>query len=95
MIKKLHLQCCAKTRKGTPCRCKILLGGNRCKFHGGMSTGPLTVNGKKQAAKNIEKGREVIARQSPEWFHQRSKKAAATRKMRAKYRAYRANRLSV
>jgi hypothetical protein len=34
--------CLAKTRKGTPC---VALGdgrGNRCKFHGGMSTGPRT-----------------------------------------------------
>ncbi len=32
-------KCEARTRKGTPCRCKALRNG-RCKFHGGMSTGP-------------------------------------------------------
>jgi len=37
--------CGAKTRKGTPCQCKPLRNG-RCKFHGGMSTGPRTREGR-------------------------------------------------
>lgn len=45
-----QLQTCgAKTRTGTPCRCKYLLNGGRCKFHGGMSTGPKTKNGKSRS----------------------------------------------
>lgn len=44
-------QCGAKTRSGHPCQCKPLPGKRRCKFHGGLSTGPRT-----------QAGREAIAR---------------------------------
>ena len=43
------LTCGAKTRKGTPCRCKPLKNG-RCKYHGGMSTGPRTPEGRRRIA---------------------------------------------
>ncbi len=43
-------RCGAKTRKGQPCRCKALPGKRRCKFHGGMSTGPRTPEGKAKVA---------------------------------------------
>lgn len=42
--------CGAKTRKGTPCRCKSEPGRRRCKFHGGMSTGPKTLEGRERIA---------------------------------------------
>lgn len=42
--------CGAKTRKGTPCRCKSEPGKRRCKFHGGMSTGPKTAEGRQRIA---------------------------------------------
>jgi hypothetical protein len=45
-------QCGAKTRKGTPCRCKAMRNG-RCRLHGGCSTGPRTVAGKKRSAANL------------------------------------------
>ena len=32
-------RCGAKTRKGTPCKAQSLANG-RCKYHGGLSTGP-------------------------------------------------------
>lgn len=32
-------RCGAKTRKGTPCQAQALANG-RCKYHGGLSTGP-------------------------------------------------------
>jgi hypothetical protein len=32
-------KCEARTRMGTPCRCKAMRNG-RCRLHGGMSTGP-------------------------------------------------------
>lgn len=44
--------CGAKTRRGTPCRCKAGPSG-RCKFHGGRSTGPKSRTGKKKVAKNL------------------------------------------
>lgn len=43
-------QCAARTRKGTPCRNKSEPGRRRCKFHGGMSTGPKTPEGKARIA---------------------------------------------
>lgn len=38
-------KCGAKTRKGTPCQCKALANG-RCKFHGGLSTGAKSAEGR-------------------------------------------------
>ena len=39
------LTCGAKTRKGTPCPRRDPYGpGARCRFHGGRSTGPKTVD---------------------------------------------------
>lgn len=43
-------KCGAMTRKGTPCRCKPLPGKRRCKFHGGLSTGPKTSEGRERIA---------------------------------------------
>lgn len=45
-----HSFCGAKTRKGTPCRAKPIPGKARCKFHGGLSTGPRTPEGKARIA---------------------------------------------
>jgi hypothetical protein len=49
--KKIH--CGAKTRKGTACKCKALTNG-RCKLHGGLSTGPRTIEGKQRALSNLK-----------------------------------------
>lgn len=48
-------RCGAKTRKGTSCLCKAMANG-RCKLHGGMSTGPRTVKGKRRALANLKGG---------------------------------------
>lgn len=48
--------CGAKTRAGTPCKQKTVYGNGRCKFHGGLSTGPKTDAGKEQARINGRKG---------------------------------------
>ena len=42
--------CGAKTRKGGSCKQKALPGRTRCKFHGGMSTGPRTAKGRQRIA---------------------------------------------
>lgn len=47
-------RCEAKTHKGTPCQCKALQNG-RCKFHGGLSTGPKTPEGKAKVAGNLRR----------------------------------------
>ena len=38
--------CAAKNRRGYPCLNRVLPGKDRCKFHGGASTGPKTEAGK-------------------------------------------------
>ncbi|WP_328804745.1 HGGxSTG domain-containing protein [Noviherbaspirillum galbum] len=32
--------CGARNRQGLPCQCKKLYRSGRCRFHGGLSTGP-------------------------------------------------------
>ena len=44
-------RCLAKTRRGTLCQNPAIGGRNRCKLHGGRSTGPRTEEGK---ARSIE-----------------------------------------
>lgn len=48
--------CGAKTRAGTPCKQKVIYGNGRCKFHGGLATGPTTEAGKEQCRINGRKG---------------------------------------
>jgi len=43
-------RCGARTRKGTPCRARALPGQKRCRFHGGLSTGPKTREGRERIA---------------------------------------------
>ena len=45
-------RCGARTRRGTPCQCKAMRNG-RCKFHGGLSTGPKSQAGKEVAIANL------------------------------------------
>jgi len=53
MTKKLKPICGAKNRRGLPCQCKKLLRGGKCKFHGGMSTGAKTPEGKARSVLNL------------------------------------------
>jgi hypothetical protein len=46
------LRCGARTRGGWPCKRIDINRGAKCKFHGGMSTGPQTPEGKKISARN-------------------------------------------
>nr|WP_317853180.1 HGGxSTG domain-containing protein [Ruegeria sp. WL0004] len=41
-----RVTCGAKTRQGQPCRSKSEPGRDRCRFHGGLSTGPKTEAGR-------------------------------------------------
>lgn len=47
--------CGARTRKGKPCKALALPNG-RCRFHGGMSTGPRTQEGKAKALSKLIPG---------------------------------------
>ncbi len=58
----LDMICGAKTRAGHPCKRIDLYRNGRCKFHGGMSTGPVTVEGKKRSALN---GLQPKSKRSP------------------------------
>ena len=52
------MTCGAKTRAGTPCKLKSIYYENgRCKYHGGLSTGPKTHKGKRRSALNGFKAR--------------------------------------
>jgi len=44
--------CGAKTGAGTPCKLTSIYKNGRCKFHGGLSTGPTSAAGKQKAALN-------------------------------------------
>ncbi len=51
--------CCnARTRSGRPCRAMGLPGTGRCKWHGGLSTGPQTPEGMARALANLALGRK-------------------------------------
>jgi hypothetical protein len=47
---RLRQRCGAKTRKGLPCRQLSEPGKRRCRFHGGLSTGPKNDEGRQRIA---------------------------------------------
>ena len=49
--------CGARTRQDAPCWCKVLYHNSRCRFHGGLSTGPKTVQGKARSLANLRQNR--------------------------------------
>lgn len=57
------LQCGAKTRAGTPCKMQPIRRNGRCKYHGGLSTGPKSEEGKRKVALN-GKGRQPKSMES-------------------------------
>ncbi|GLQ45670.1 hypothetical protein GCM10007862_07210 [Dyella lipolytica] len=50
--------CNARTKSGRPCRALGLANG-RCKWHGGMSTGPKTAEGKAAVTQNFRERRKL------------------------------------
>lgn len=52
------MMCGAKTRSGKPCKQTNIFDNGRCKFHGGMSTGPTTPEGRRQSAINGRQGKD-------------------------------------
>ena len=47
--------CGARTRKGVPCQRKAVRGKQRCRNHGGMSTGPKTAEGRARISEGVRK----------------------------------------
>ena len=58
---KLWLTCGAKNRRGLPCQCKELYENGRCRFHGGLSTGPKTPEGKARSLAAMRAGHAAWA----------------------------------
>ncbi|MBK5966173.1 hypothetical protein CCR95_19325 [Thiocystis minor] len=50
------MACGAQTRKGTSCKQTAIYSNGRCKYHGGLSTGPVTPEGREQSRINGRKG---------------------------------------
>ena len=48
--------CGAMNRRGLPCQCKAVFRGGKCKYHGGLSTGPKTPEGKIRAIAAMREG---------------------------------------
>ncbi|WP_369016170.1 HGGxSTG domain-containing protein [Armatimonas sp.] len=53
-------RCGAKTRKGSPCQCKPEPGQDRCKLHGGKSTGPKTEAIRESNRRRAQARREAL-----------------------------------
>ncbi|WP_368041118.1 HGGxSTG domain-containing protein [Leisingera sp. ANG59] len=49
-VQTFSKQCGARTRKDTACRSRPIPGKARCRFHGGLSTGPKTQAGRNRIA---------------------------------------------
>jgi hypothetical protein len=43
-------RCGARNRQGQPCAVRVVPGKRRCRFHGGLSTGPKTPEGRERIA---------------------------------------------
>jgi hypothetical protein len=86
--------CGARTRRGTRCRCTPVRPGGKCRFHGGLSTGPVTERGRQQSSRNLQVARLALATDAhKETRRQRSLKAART--MRRRRRAERERALDL
>lgn len=46
-------------RKGTPCQSREIYANGRCKWHGGLSTGPKTTEGKIRSLANLKRGSKL------------------------------------
>ena len=53
--KSQRARCGARTRKDTPCQARAVSGSNRCRLHGGLSTGPRTGTGREAIAESTRR----------------------------------------
>lgn len=66
------LLCNARTKSGKSCRAMGLPGSGRCRWHGGLSTGPRTAEGKVASARNLAKARRRLESLRAEAHHFRT-----------------------
>ena len=60
MLRDDRVVCSARRRSdGQPCQALSVPGKKRCKWHGGCSTGPRTIEGKARTAANLRRARET------------------------------------
>jgi hypothetical protein len=56
----MHSRLCgAIKRNGMPCGARVVVGGKRCRNHGGYSSGPTSIDGKLICSRNLRPGRKV------------------------------------
>jgi hypothetical protein len=75
--------CGAKTREGRPCIAIAVVGSNRCRHHGGLSTGPTTLLGRLASGDRLKVYRVNGAPPG----HRKTDKAQRRREAKAKRRA--------
>ena len=73
------MNCSAKTRSGNPCQKPPMKGKNRCRLHGGLSTGPRTEEGKARIAaaqyKHGRRSKAFVEIRKKIWAELRNKEA--------------------
>src|SRR5215813_6348926 len=57
-------RCGARNRQGRPCAVRVEPGKARCRFHGGLSTGPRTAEGKARIAEAQRRRWAMVRRRS-------------------------------
>jgi hypothetical protein len=63
-----------------PCGSFVVVGGKRCRLHGGLSTGPVTLLGKLRCAENMRR----VRINGPGPGHHKTEKARRRRETRAR-----------
>ena len=65
--KRLRPTCGAKTRTGLPCIARVVWDkendcpvNGRCRFHGGLSTGPKTIEGLRRVTANLPQYQDLV-----------------------------------
>jgi hypothetical protein len=64
-------QCGAKTRAGGSCLVRVEYGSSRCRFHGGLSTGPKTANGRARIAEAQRRRWQAYRQNAVKWPNRR------------------------
>lgn len=65
-MKRFKRRCRARARRGTECLASALANG-RCRLHGGLSTGPKTLSGRRIALANLKQFRKSAANDNKEY----------------------------